>query len=105
MPGDFAIGPVSAAQPLPLTRGNAFTAEAENTGGNAAGSTTIGGPPPVNPGLHLDPALNLVVLQFFDSEGNVTQSIPSQRQLQAYRQGDATPPGATGNAAKNEQPG
>jgi hypothetical protein len=47
-------------------------------------------PSPVNPGFHLDPALNIVVLQFFDAEGNVTQSIPSQKQLNAYRADDGT---------------
>jgi hypothetical protein len=40
--------------------------------------------------------LNLVVLQFFDAQGNVEQSIPSQRQLEAYRQdGGQTPTGIT----------
>jgi hypothetical protein len=49
-------------------------------------------PHPVNPDFHLDLALNIVVLQFFDSKGDVTQSIPSQKQLDAYRaEGDVTP--------------
>ncbi len=55
----------------------------------AAASTTSSTAPPLNPGLHLDLALNLVVLQFFDSKGNVTQTIPSQKQLEAY-QADAS---------------
>lgn len=42
-------------------------------------------PPPVNPGLHLDLALNVVVLQFYNAQGEVTQSIPSPKQLQAYQ--------------------
>jgi hypothetical protein len=44
------------------------------------------GPPLANPSLHLDLALNLVVLQFFNAQGEVTQSIPSQKQLEAYQQ-------------------
>jgi hypothetical protein len=41
--------------------------------------------PLVNPGLHLDLALNLVVLQFVDDKGDVTRSIPSEKQLKAYQ--------------------
>ena len=52
------------------------------------------GPPSVNPGLHLDVALNLVVLQFFNAQGEVTQSIPSQKQLAAYAQ-DGNDPNQT----------
>jgi hypothetical protein len=43
-----------------------------------------GAPPVVNPSLHLDPALGLVVLEFRDEAGQVTGSIPSQRQIEAY---------------------
>jgi hypothetical protein len=48
--------------------------------------TVSNGPPLANPSLHLDLALNLVVLQFFNAQGEVTQSIPSQKQLEAYQQ-------------------
>ena len=41
--------------------------------------------PPPNPTLRLDAALGLVVIEFRDAAGNVTQSIPSERQLEAYR--------------------
>jgi hypothetical protein len=40
----------------------------------------------VNPSLHLDLALNLVVLQFVDNNGDVTTQIPSQKQLKAYQE-------------------
>ena len=39
-----------------------------------------------NPSLELDPMLGLVVIQFRnDAAGTVTDSIPSERQLQAYQ--------------------
>jgi hypothetical protein len=38
-----------------------------------------------NPSLELDPALGLVVIQFRNDSGAVTDSIPSERQLAAYQ--------------------
>ena len=50
--------------------------------------------PLLNPRLHLDLALNLVVLQFFDDQGEVTSSIPSAKQLKAYTAQQGEPPAA-----------
>jgi hypothetical protein len=33
----------------------------------------------------VDPGLNRVVLEFFNDTGTLTNSIPSQKQLEAYR--------------------
>lgn len=41
--------------------------------------------PMPNPQLRLDAALGLVVIEFRDEAGTITTSIPSQRQLNAYR--------------------
>jgi hypothetical protein len=38
-----------------------------------------------NPSLQLDPALGLVVIEFRNNTGTVTDSIPSERQLEAYQ--------------------
>jgi hypothetical protein len=38
-----------------------------------------------NPRLTVDPSLNRVVLEFFSSSGVLTNTIPSQQQLEAYR--------------------
>jgi hypothetical protein len=38
-----------------------------------------------NPSLQLDPALGLVVIEFRNDSGAVTDSIPSERQLEAYQ--------------------
>jgi hypothetical protein len=62
-------------------------AASATTAATVATSSTA---PPLNPGLHLDLALNVVVLQFFDAKGNVTQTIPSQKQLEAYQADSGT---------------
>lgn len=41
-----------------------------------------------SPSLAIDPALNLVVLEFRDDSGAVVNTIPSARQLAAYRTGE-----------------
>ena len=41
--------------------------------------------PEPSPRMRLDPALGLVVLEFRDARGEVTQTLPSARQLAAYR--------------------
>ncbi len=46
-----------------------------------------------NPTLRLDLALGLVVIEFHNSDGTVTTSIPTQRQLEAYRRWETTPSG------------
>jgi hypothetical protein len=47
----------------------------------------------VNPSYRFDPTVGIEVIQFHDSTGTVTNTIPSQRQLAAYRSHQATPPG------------
>ena len=41
--------------------------------------------PEPSPRMRLDPALGLVVLEFRDHQGQVVQTLPSERQLAAYR--------------------
>lgn len=38
-----------------------------------------------NPRLRIDPALSLVVIEFRDSAGEVSLSLPSPKELEAYR--------------------
>ena len=47
--------------------------------------------PLVNPSLHLDLALNLVVLRFIDDKGDVTNTIPTASQIKAYKAHQADP--------------
>jgi hypothetical protein len=39
----------------------------------------------VNPSFQFDPTVGIVVIDFHNDTGAVTNSIPSQRQLEAYR--------------------
>jgi hypothetical protein len=48
----------------------------------------------VNPSFQFDPTVGLVVLNFRNTTGQVTASIPSQRQLEAYRTHREALPGA-----------
>lgn len=50
-------------------------------------------PPVANPRLRIEAALNLVVIEFRDEAGEISRSIPSPRELDAYRSGaEAEPP-------------
>jgi len=56
--------------------------------GNVSATTDAAASPEAdlpNPRLTVAPGTNRVVLQFFDSSGTLTNSIPSQQQLDAYR--------------------
>ena len=46
------------------------------------------GPP--NPTIHIDGELGLVVIEFRDTSGAIASTIPSERQLEAYRQWQQT---------------
>lgn len=87
MPGDLTIGfsvPAIGGPAAPAFRAAAAPAPA------AALASEPGSP---NPALRLDPAVGLVVLQFQDGVDGATTTIPSQQQLDAYRNGSAVPPG------------
>ncbi len=91
MSGDVAISaftPRPAAQ-APVPPANAAAAAPADPAAGAAVSKR----PLVNPGLHLDVALNIAVLQFVDSNGDVTETIPSQKQLKAYQDSHAATSG------------
>lgn len=47
--------------------------------------TAPAAPPVINPSLRLDAALGLVVIEFRNDSGEITTSIPSERQLKAYQ--------------------
>jgi hypothetical protein len=49
-------------------------------------------PPPLSPALRVDAALNLLVVEIRDRDGEVVHSMPSPRQLDAYRSGAEDPP-------------
>jgi hypothetical protein len=49
--------------------------------------------PYINPSLRLDAALGLVVIEFRDDSGALTSTIPSERQIEAYRAHQEALPG------------
>lgn len=49
-------------------------------------------PPPLSPALRVDAALNMLVVEIRDRGGEVVHSIPSPRELDAYRSGAEEPP-------------
>lgn len=85
MPSDLSIGAV-AAEPAVSTQETARSAAVSPAPAN---NTTAGTP---NPTLQLDAALGLVVIEFLSKTGAVTSSIPTQRELTAYKDGTAEPP-------------
>lgn len=85
MTDGLTIGAIEAAAPIDF--------------GGAAGRASPAAPLPAatpagtpNPTLQLDPALGLVVMQFRDGDHGGATSIPTQQQLEAYRDGSAALP-------------
>jgi hypothetical protein len=102
MGNSLAVNPVGIA-PTALDRAGSVAAPpplaSSATQANAAASAPVS-----NPMLRVDPTLNLVVMEFYNTAGSMVQSIPSQQQLATYHALDATgattPPAAgTGAAA------
>jgi hypothetical protein len=80
----------SSASPMPAA------APAAAAAGTAPPRGELTSPPLLaNPKMRLDTSLNIVVLEFHDSTGELRTKIPSERQLRAYQQGqDPAMPGA-----------
>jgi hypothetical protein len=82
MPNELTVGAIqplpSAAEKAPDPKAEAFVAPQAPVSAEASQIF-------VNPTKSFDSTLGLVVLEFRDQSGNVSMSIPSQRQLQAYR--------------------
>lgn len=80
---------------LAIAAGPVSTIDTPPNGGSRSESAPIDvsqAPPPApsatplaNPSLVLDPGLGLVVIEFRNNAGTVVNSIPSARQLEAYR--------------------
>jgi len=79
VPADLSIDPIAPAAAAPISAGEP-PVQASTTQAEAAKSPNL-----PNPLLTVDPSVNRVVLEFFSSTGVLTNSIPSQRQLEAYR--------------------
>lgn len=44
-----------------------------------------------NPSYHIDPALNMVVIEFISARGQITNSLPTPQQLDAYQRAGTMP--------------
>jgi hypothetical protein len=62
-------------------------AEAPRTAAEPEAAPPQPGVPMVNPRMRIETALNLVVLEFRDADGALSRSIPSPREIDAYRSG------------------
>ncbi len=80
----FETSPISAAsrvsdaahEPLPLLQSQVPTVTV------AVAKTSPSYP---NPSMHIDPSLNMLVIEFHNALGTLTSSTPTPRQLDAYR--------------------
>ena len=85
LPQASATGPVPGAPPV------------------ATPQAAIGGATPAwpNPSLQIDPVLGIVVMEFRDRAGSVAATLPTERQLEAYRDAASRPrPDATLTATR-----
>jgi hypothetical protein len=93
MPSDLTVRAVAAvAQPL--------AAEPAAAQPGMPGTQAAARPLP-NPTMRLDEQLGIVVLEFHNASGAVTSSIPTERQLDAYRASlrtEGNPPAALAGA-------
>lgn len=100
---------MSTLAPLSPPHGPEIPTETAARGPATARLPPAAAPPPApatpNPSLRLDPALGLVVLEFRDHAGR-TATLPTERELAAYRQAGGSPAqpqpgpgGTTGPAA------
>jgi 3-oxoacyl-ACP reductase-like protein len=96
MPTNLSI---SAIAPATVSSGltPSMTRASDSSTASAAATSTSSSAAPVytNPDIHIDPATNLVVMQFRNDTGTLVDQIPTQQQLDAYRQGTSS--GSTGS--------
>lgn len=55
-----------------------------------------------NPSLRLDPALGLVVMEFRDRQGR-TETLPTEKELEAYRSAGGRPEGGAASPGSDPQ--
>lgn len=79
MPNDMTISAVQAVTTNP------DPSLARSPGSKRADPPPTASSPYVNPTLRLNAELGLVVMEFRDESGALTATIPSERQIEAYR--------------------
>jgi hypothetical protein len=100
MPNDLAVRPTPLVAPVSETSGSKDAVSDAVSPQLPQGDTAR-----PNPSLRLDGALGMVIIEFRSESGAVTASIPTERQLAAYRVWERTgtdgapPPGRSPHAA------
>lgn len=96
-----AIGPtwMPPAQPHPAQDRGAASARPDADAPLHEGATPIA----PNPSLRIEPSLGLVVFELRDGAGQVTRSVPTERELRAYRTAALRGEGAPAPAAEADQ--
>lgn len=98
-----AISPASAASPV--QKGSAPPVQPRAAEASAPPAPPgAGAPPVVNPSLRFDMKLGVVVVEFFDENGDVANSVPSPQKLKAYEAGLAGGPGTSAAPAPEKDP-
>jgi hypothetical protein len=81
MPANISLDSVATVSAQAQAKTDSVAASSTATSNTAAATS----PKLPNPRLTVDPSLNRVVLEYFSSNGLLTNTIPSQQQLEAYR--------------------
>jgi hypothetical protein len=102
MPSEISIQGLS---PVPSPGDTPPELKSEAIANHATPTPAASSQPYLNPSLRLDAALGLVVIEFRDASGSITSSIPSQRQLEAYRQHELASPNLIGSTPTNGSAG
>jgi hypothetical protein len=84
----MSIESVTASAPSQVQPIAALAAVAPKSGGGAATTPATGADQVAmypNPASHLDPELHIVILEFRNAAGEITESLPTTQQLDQYR--------------------
>jgi hypothetical protein len=105
MGNSLAVNPVGIAPAAIDRAGSGSAAAPQPLASSATPASAVASAPVSNPMLRVDPTLNLVVMEFYNTAGSMVQSIPSQQQLATYHAlnaTSATPPAAGSGAAAGQ---
>ncbi len=104
MPADITLDPgIPALTALPAKLASASEAPSPPGQTHPSAQTTslaAAGPKLANPQLTVDPSTARVVYEYYSNTGVLTNSIPSQQQLQAYRLAAESGEGQASNASQ-----
>ena len=81
MPANISLDSVSTAAAQTQAKTDSLAASSTATSNTAAATS----PKLPNPRLTVDPTLNRIVYEYFSANGVLTNTVPSQQQLEAYR--------------------